>query len=127
MKWVVGSVLVVALSAMGQKASEGPVVRLDSGEIRGVDGFGAQAFLGVPFAAPPVGELRWKAPAPVAAWSGVRDATKKAVPCAALLSGDGARYENEDCLYLNVYRPVGVKAGDRLPVMVFFHGGGWVH
>ncbi len=118
---VLGGLMMAAAVSLAQS---GPIVRLDSGEIRGVAGFGAQAFLGIPFAAPPVGELRWKAPAPVKPWRGVREATAKATPCAAPLSGDGPRYTNEDCLYLNVYRPVGTKAGDKLPVMVFLHGGG---
>jgi len=115
------AVLALAVSAAAQS---GPVVRLDSGEVRGVEGFATQAFLGVPFAAPPVGALRWKAPEQVEAWAGMRDATHLAQPCAAPLSGDGLKSLSEDCLYLDVYRPSGVKAGEKLPVMVFLHGGG---
>jgi para-nitrobenzyl esterase len=106
------------------RADTAPVVATDSGEVRGIEGFATQAFLGIPFAAPPVGERRWEAPAPVRRWSGVRDATHLAQPCAAQISGDGPRIANEDCLYLNLYRPNDAMPGEALPVMVFLHGGG---
>ena len=73
-------------------------------------------YRGIPFAAPPVGALRWRAPQPVKAWSGVRDGSKYGSSCA----GNGGA---EDCLYLNVYRPADAKPGDKLPVMVWIHGG----
>lgn len=79
-----------------------------------------EVFQGIPYAAPPVGELRWKAPRPPANWSGVRDALAPGSPCP-----QSGRLEstNEDCLYLNVWSPH--RAGNRkLPVMVFIHGGG---
>ena len=110
-------------------ASSGPVVRTSEGDIRGKTINDARAFLGVPFAKPPTGELRWKVPAQPVAWHGTRDATKFKSPCAALPlppkvgipSRNGST--NEDCLYLNVYTPK--KTHNKTPVMVFIHGGGF--
>ena len=95
----------------------------------------AQGWLGIPFAAPPVGDLRWRPPQPPAKWAGVREALKFGSACpqlAGILSDTpdakpGTVVGHEDCLYLNVYAPRG-KADEvakrRLPVMVWFHGGG---
>ena len=89
-----------------------------------------RAFLGLPYAAPPVARLRWKAPEPPAAWQGVRDATKFGARCAQwhiwndyLFLDSGP---SEDCLYLNVYSPLGANNGHRLPVMFWIHGGGFM-
>jgi para-nitrobenzyl esterase len=88
-----------------------------------------KAFLGLPYAAPPVGELRWKAPQPPAKWKGVRDATKFGAHCAQvhvfddMIFQDGAN--SEDCLFLNVYAPADAKAKSKLPVMFWIHGGGY--
>ncbi len=89
-----------------------------------------QAFKGIPFAAPPVGKLRWKAPQPAAAWEGVRDCfdygpgcPQRAGPMMAMVPMAAIKSYNEDCLTLNVFRPA---AGDKkLPVMVWIHGGGY--
>jgi para-nitrobenzyl esterase len=85
------------------------------------------AWTGVPFAKPPVEELRWKAPEAPAKWSDVRDATQPCVPCAQIYTTpdwfkSGVMTGSEDCLYLSIYRPKSKKA-DLLPVYVFFHGG----
>src|SRR5947199_8930716 len=79
------------------------------------------AWLGLPYATPPVGDLRWKAPQPAAKWAGERDATKYASHCAQnhvfddmVFQGDGA---SEDCLYLNVYAPATAVKSSKLPVM----------
>ncbi len=102
-------------------------VRTASGVIEGVDESGILAFRGIPFAAPPVGELRWKEPQPVKSWAGVRK-TDKFGPRAmqqALFSDMVFRSDgiSEDCLYLNVWTPARSSA-DRLPVLVYFYGGG---
>ena len=97
-------------------------VRTTAGLVRGkVSNDGAvDVFKGIPFAAPPVGELRWKAPRPPVPWSDVRDAFDAGSPCPQ--TGRLAS-TNEDCLYLNVWAPHRVTRA-KLPVMVFLHGGG---
>ena len=82
-------------------------------------------FRGVPFAAPPVGPLRWRPPAPPEAWSGTRDALEFGPPCPQL-DDDGKVVGEEDCLQLNLWRPAARTPGELLPVMVFIHGGGHV-
>lgn len=101
-------------------------VRTSAGTVRGQEKAGVAVSLGLPFAAPPVGPLRFRSPQPVAPWSGVRDATRPGPGALQVLTGGSAWiYENdgdpdEDCLYLNVWTP-GLTG--RRPVMVWFHGG----
>jgi len=107
--------------------SESLVVRTDKGAVRGVRDQGVDSFLGIRYAAPPVGNLRWRPPRPAAPWSGVAPATAYGNRCAAAASSNGPRTEAEDCLFVNVQRPTGVRAGERRPVYVFIHGGGLVN
>ena len=102
----------------------GPVVRTRSGAVRGRAVEGVEAFLGLPYAAPPVGKLRWRPPQRVRSWRGVRDATEFGARAAAAESANGPRSEAEDCLFVNVWRPMGTSERARLPVYVFIHGGG---
>lgn len=84
------------------------------------------AYLGVPYAAPPVGDLRWRAPRPATAWPGVRRADAFAPACpqtGVSMPGEAPPQTSENCLYLNVWTPA-KRSGERLPVMVFIHGGG---
>jgi carboxylesterase type B len=103
------------------------VAHTDKGAVQGVRDHGVDSFLGMRYAAPPVGNLRWRPPQPVAPWSGVVPAVAYGNRCAAAASTNGPRTEAEDCLFVNVQRPTGVAAGTRRPVYVFIHGGGLVN
>ncbi len=102
---------------------EGTLIGLSSGQLEGEVAGGSRRFFGVPFAAPPVGALRWKSPEPVAAWDGVLDATELPKGCAQTASLTAPASDEEDCLYLNVWTPEPAPK-EPLPVMVWFHGGG---
>lgn len=115
----------LALVACSQITLPGALtVSTDQGAVRGVSAQGVESFRGIPYAAPPVGDLRWKAPQPAPAWPGVRPAEAFGNTCPVLPSTNGPRSETEDCLFVNVQRPAGTKAGAGLPVYVFIHGGG---
>lgn len=121
-----GAVTLLARSASSGEATSVPTVTIESGKLAGIrfgQGGDSAAFLGIPYAAPPLRELRWKPPQTVRPWSGVRDAKEFGAACPQL----PARWFpdigwNEDCLYLNVWIP-DVAAGSKLPVLVYFHGG----
>jgi len=98
------------------------VVTLEAGKVRGEQLEGSRRFLKIPYAEPPVGELRWKAPVPAAAWSGTRDEDEYPLGCPQNMSAGALASENEDCLYLNVWQPDPVVAD--APVMMWIHGGG---
>lgn len=126
----------IALAAIAMLATtlargQAGVVRTDTGELRGVTADSIESFKGVPFAAPPVGELRWRAPQPAKPWTGVRLANKYSADCMQVpFPSDAAPLGTtpaEDCLYLNVWRPAGTHAGDKLPVMFWIYGGGFVN
>jgi para-nitrobenzyl esterase len=101
-----------------------PIIEIKNGKLQGVEEYGMLAFKNIPYAAPPVGELRWRPPQPAKNWQGVRDASRFGPACIQPLV-EGLNPElvpgSEDCLKLNVYTP---KAGYNLPVMVWIHGGG---
>jgi para-nitrobenzyl esterase len=106
-----------------------PRATIDTGALQGTEADGVIAYKGIPFAAPPVGPLRWRAPQPAAAWSGVRDASayghdcmQKPFPSDAAPLGTAPA---EDCLYANVWRQAGAKK--KMPVMVWIYGGGFVN
>ena len=111
--------------------SDAAVVRIDSGKLQGevLDAdSGLTVYRGIPFAAAPVGELRWKAPQPPAKWSGVRDATEFGTICPqspvlAMMTGTALPETSEDCLFLNVWTTAG-EGDEPRPVMVWIHGGG---
>jgi para-nitrobenzyl esterase len=101
--------------------STATVVCTQSGQVQGAIEGSYRAFRGIPFAAPPVGDLRWRPPAPPASWQGVRDATAFGNRCPQI-DDSGAPLGNEDCLTLNIYA-INPPAGSKQPVMVFIHGG----
>jgi len=99
-----------------------PVVTTADGAVRGKAVAAGDEFLGIPYAAPPVGALRWQPPRPPASWHGTRAATSYAPHCPQPSSSFGRASTSEDCLYLNVFTPAGAH-GRHLPVMVWVHGG----
>ena len=116
----------VAASVQAQPAR--PQVTIDTGAVVGVQELGVAVFRGIPYAAPPVGPLRWKPPQPAKPWTALRDAVRYGAACPQ----DDAHKEawaqvgprSEDCLFLNVWRPSGAR---RAAVMVFLHGGGFTY
>ena len=109
----------------------GPEVTLPQGRLEGISQYTVDSFKGIPYAAPPVGDLRWRAPQAPAKWTGVRVADRFAPDCMQVpVSWDDAPSTvkpAEDCLYLNVWRPAGAAPGQKLAVMVWIHGGGFVN
>ena len=103
-------------------------VHIEQGLLSGTQQNGVYRFLGMPYAAPPVGERRWQAPAPPASWEGVRDATmfgNAAIQTRETGFDPGAR-QSEDCLYLNVWSTT-LEPDARQPVMLWIHGGGFLN
>ncbi len=124
----------VGITALGlalpARASDPLVIKTDQGKVQGKRSADGQArdFLGIPFAAPPVGPLRWKPPQPAAKWHGVREATSFGSRCMQQEHFDDMVFrdpgESEDCLTLNVWAPA-AKSKGKLPVMVWIFGGGF--
>ena len=106
------------------------LVKVDSGQLKGVVNNGVVSFKGIPFAAPPIGELRWRPPQPAKPWTEVRSAAKFAPDCLQVpFPSDAAPLSaslSEDCLYVNVWAPA-ASGSKKLPVMVWIYGGGFVN
>lgn len=144
---LIASLAVMVTVSLAQKAP--PVVRIDSGQLQGVVNNGVVSYKGIPFAAPPLGELRWRPPQPAASWTGIRQASEFGADCmqgrfgppppatGAPRSGSTApaappapasamSAPSENCLFVNVWTPVTAKPGAKLPVMFWIYGGGFV-
>jgi para-nitrobenzyl esterase len=125
---LVSLVLVLSLSADSLMNAAAEVVSVEGGQIAGAVDRGVRVFKGIPYAAPPVGDLRWRPPQPVKSWTGVRDASQFGAECPQSQYQGGSVYirplqpQSEDCLFLNVWSTA--KAGDTQPVFVWIHGGG---
>ena len=128
--------LILSPTVWSQNAN--PVLTVEGGQIRGVETptKGIIAYKGIPFAAPPVGQLRWKEPQPVVKWSGVKTADKYGAAAMQVTwdpqsfygrewRASGSVPFNEDCLYLNVWTPAAGNKNKKLPVAIWIHGGGY--
>jgi para-nitrobenzyl esterase len=130
---VAAAAVAIALLSPVARASAGeaspPTAQTRSGVVQGVYEDGIRAYKGVPFAAPPIGDLRWRDPQPVTPWVGVRSARSFAPICPQTgdsLPGATVEPKSEDCLYLNIWTPA-TAAKKKLPVMVWIYGGGWTN
>jgi para-nitrobenzyl esterase len=119
--WMSATLAVIALLCGRPAAAQLQIISVTGGQVTGVLADGITSFKGIPFAAPPVGELRWRTPHPVRPWSGVKQANEFGPSCMqnpSQLKRFGAPEMSEDCLYLNVWTPAR-SASEQLPVMVW--------
>jgi para-nitrobenzyl esterase len=120
MKRIIAFIAVfVAVQSFAQQPSP---VKVSEGFVQGTNEDGLTVYRGIPFAAPPVGDLRWRAPQPAARWEGVKQTTRFAP--APMQGGNPPSGKSEDCLYLNIWSPA-KSPRDKIPVMVYIYGGGF--
>jgi len=119
------AITVTIVTADTPSESSGVVVRTRQGLIEGLTLGKVEQFRGVPYAAPPLADLRWRAPIAPKPYSNTLHATKFPAPCIQSRALPDFPAPSEDCLYLNIYRPAGSKEGKKMPVLIYFHGGGF--
>jgi para-nitrobenzyl esterase len=120
--------LAVVLATSAITLAQRPKALTESGAISGVRESGLNIYKGIPFAAAPIGDLRWRPPAPVAPWTGLRNANAFAPACmqdGVSMPGETPPAVSEDCLYLNIWTPA--KRAQHLPVIVWIYGGGYIN
>lgn len=128
MRWCAVALAIMAGTLVAPAPAHHPHVRVEGGRLAGTRDGSVEAFKGIPFAAPPIGALRWRAPQAAVAWQGVRAAADYGHDCVQDYHADivpPGSDPAEDCLYLNVWRPQGARKA--LPVMVWIYGGGFVN
>jgi para-nitrobenzyl esterase len=118
------AVLCASFTGTPAAGADSPIVKTLDGPVRGASRDGVREFLGIPYAAPPVGTLRWRPPEPHAVWNAALDATRFGASCPQRQSAARSYAMSEDCLFLNIFTPD--PPGARLPVMVWIHGGAFV-
>jgi para-nitrobenzyl esterase len=131
-------ICMISSSVFCQSNDSNPVLTIEGGKVVGVptQTKGVVAYKGIPFAAPPVGDLRWKEPQPVLPWKGVKAADKYGAAAQQVTwdpqsfygkewRASGSVPFGEDCLYLNIWTPAAGRTGKRLPVAMWIHGGGF--
>jgi para-nitrobenzyl esterase len=116
---------IISATILAGPAMAAGVVHTAQGDVSGVTAGKVESFKGIPFAAPPVGDARWRPPGPAPSWKAVRTADAYG-PICMQAARFGAASMSEDCLTLNVWRPAGAKPGAKLPVMVWIYGGGFI-
>lgn len=138
------SLAIIFLAASCKQSSQNPVLTIEGGQIVGVETptEGVTVYRGIPYAAPPVGDLRWKEPQPVVAWDSIKVADTFGAPSLQAKHNVGDFYQkefffdgdpeySEDCLFLNIWTPAASKTDAKLPVAMWIHGGaftgGWGH